>query len=91
MFRRAKKTPPVPQPAPMSANPPDTEAIYRGLRDQSLTVATAGIVLPTPRHPDVVAALADIDRRRSGTRKANRPAPETAIQIDIIRTRASVS
>jgi len=53
-------------------------------------VATAGIVPPTPRHPDAVGVIVDTDRRRSGTRKAHRPAPETAIQIDIIRTRASV-
>jgi len=38
---------------------------------------------------DADAALADIDRRRSITRKAHRPAPQTPEQIDVIRTRAS--
>jgi len=37
---------------------------------------------------DADAALADIDRRRSITRKAHRPAPQTPEQIDVIRTRA---
>ena len=38
---------------------------------------------------DADDALADIDRRRSVTRKAHRPAPQTAEQIDIVRTRAA--
>ncbi len=37
---------------------------------------------------DADAALADIGRRRSGTRKAHRAAPQTPEQIDVIRTRA---
>ncbi len=38
---------------------------------------------------DADEALADIDRRRSVTRKAHRPAPQTPAQIDIIRARAA--
>jgi hypothetical protein len=38
---------------------------------------------------DADAALADIDRRRSITRKAHRPAPQTPAQIAVIRTRAA--
>ena len=35
---------------------------------------------------DADAALADIDRRRSVTRKAHQPAPQTPSQIDVVRT-----
>jgi hypothetical protein len=37
---------------------------------------------------DADAALADIDRRRSGTRKAHQPAPQTPSQIDVVRARS---
>ncbi len=38
---------------------------------------------------DADAALADIDRRRSVTRKADRAAPQTDAQIDVVRTRVA--
>ncbi len=38
---------------------------------------------------DADDALADIDRRRSVTRKAHQPAPQTPSQIDVVRTRAA--
>ena len=38
---------------------------------------------------DADAALADITRRRSTTRKAHRAAPETPSQVDVIRARAA--
>lgn len=38
---------------------------------------------------DADATLADIDRRRSGTRKQHRPAPQTPAQIDVITQRAA--
>ena len=38
---------------------------------------------------DAEAALADIGRRRSVTRKADRPAPQTRAQIDVIHARAA--
>ena len=38
---------------------------------------------------DADAALADIDRRRSVTRKAHQPAPQTPSQIDVVRARAT--
>ncbi len=38
---------------------------------------------------DADATLADIDRRRSVTRKAHQPAPQTPAQTDVIRTRAA--
>ena len=38
---------------------------------------------------DADDALADIDRRRSVTRKAHQPAPQTQSQIDIVRERAT--
>jgi protein-tyrosine phosphatase len=38
---------------------------------------------------DAHAALADITRRRSTTRKAHRAAPETPGQIDVIRARSA--
>jgi ADP-ribosyl-[dinitrogen reductase] hydrolase len=38
---------------------------------------------------DADAALADIDRRRSATRKAHQPAPQTPSQIDVVRERAT--
>ena len=38
---------------------------------------------------DADDALADIDRRRSVTRKAHQPAPQTQSQIDVVRERAT--
>ena len=38
---------------------------------------------------DADAALADITRRRSLTRKAHQPAPQTDPQIDVVRGRAT--
>ena len=38
---------------------------------------------------DADAALADITRRRSVTRKAHQPAPQTPTQIDVVRARAT--
>jgi protein-tyrosine phosphatase len=38
---------------------------------------------------DADTALADITRRRSVTRKAHMPAPQTEPQIDVVRTRAA--
>jgi hypothetical protein len=38
---------------------------------------------------DADAALSDIDRRRSVTRKAHRPAPQTQSQIDVVQRRSA--
>jgi protein-tyrosine phosphatase len=38
---------------------------------------------------DADAALADIDRRRSVTRKAHQAAPQTPAQIDVVHARAA--
>ena len=39
--------------------------------------------------PILRSIIADIDRRRSVTRKAHQPAPQTPSQIDVVRARAT--